>query len=84
MRLSMATDLLNLRVDSSFRAESSSPVFPASSRMSTFCFSEHFNAGTFAIELSGVPTGNPCLTDDEDVACELKAPGTGVGVGCVP
>ena len=41
MRLSMATTLLNLRVASSFRAVSSSPTFPASSRMSDCCFSEH-------------------------------------------
>ena len=38
MRLSMAIDLLNLRVASSFRAESSIPAFPASSRMSDCCF----------------------------------------------
>lgn len=84
MRLSMATDLLNLREASSFRAESASPAFPANSRMSDCCFSEHFHAGTVAIELSGTLAGGACLTDDADVVCGLKAPGTGFCVGCKP
>ena len=84
MRLSMATDLLNLRVASSFRAESSSPTFPASSKMRGCCFSEHFHARVGSIELSEVPTGVVCLTDDVDVVCEPKAPGTGVCAGCMP
>ena len=84
MRLSMATDLLNLRVASSFRAESSSPTFPASSMMSAFCFSEHFHAGVGSIEFSEAPTGGVCLTDDMDIVCEPKAPGTGVCAGCMP
>lgn len=67
MRLSMAVDLLNLRADSSFRAVSSSPAFPASSRMRDCCFSEHFHAGTVATEVSGAPTGGVCLTDDAGV-----------------
>lgn len=78
MRLSMATTLLNLRVDSSFRAESFSPVFPASSRMSDCCFSEHFHAGTVSAELSGTLAGGVCLTDDVDAVCDLNAPGTDV------
>ena len=53
MRLSMATDLLNLREASSFRAESSNPAFPASSRMRDCCFSENFHVGTVATEVSG-------------------------------
>ena len=78
IRLSMATTLLNLRADSSFRAVSSSPAFPASSRMSDCCFSEHFHAGTVAIEVSGALAGGVCLTDDVDVVCEQEAPGTDV------
>lgn len=84
MRLSMATTLLNLRADSSFRAVSSSPVFPASSKMSDCCFSEHFHAGTVAIELSGAPADGVCLTDDAGVVCEQEAPETGLCVACVP
>ena len=84
MRLSMATDLLNLRVASSFRAVSSSPTFPASSRMSDCCFSEHFHAGTVATEVSGALAGGVCLTDDVDVVCEREAPGTGFCAGCKP
>ena len=78
MRLSMATTLLNLRADSSFRAVSSSPAFPASSRMSDCCFSEHFHAGTVSAELSGTLAGGVCLTDDVDIICEQEAPGTDV------
>lgn len=78
MRLSMATTLLNLRADSSFRAESSNPTFPASSRMSDCCFSEHFHAGTVAIELSGAPTGGVCLMDDVDIICKQEAPGADI------
>ena len=84
MRLSMATDLLNLRVASSFRAESSSPDFPASSRMRDCCFSEHFHAGTVAIELSGTLAGGVCLTDDVDIICEQEAPRAGLCVTCEP
>lgn len=78
MRLSMATTLLNLRADSSFRAVSSNPAFPASPRMRDCCFSEHFHAGTVATEVSGALAGGVCLTDDVDVVCGLKAPGTDV------
>lgn len=84
MRLSMATTLLNLRADSSFRAVSFSPVFPASSRMSDCCFSEHFHAGTVSIEVSGAPAGGVCLTDDVDIICEQEAPRAGLCVTCEP
>ena len=78
MRLSMVMGLLNLREASSFRAESSSPAFPASSRMSDCCFSEHFHAGTVSTELSGTLAEGVRLTDDVDVVCDLNAPGTDV------
>ena len=84
MRLSMATTLLNLRADSSFRAVSSSPAFPASSRMSDCCFSEHFHAGTVATEVSGVLAGGVCFTDDVDIICEQEAPRAGLCVTCEP
>lgn len=84
MRLSMAMTLLNLREASSFRAESSSPVFPANSMMSAFCFSEHFHAGVGSIGPPEAPTGGVCLTDDAGVVCEQEAPGTGLCVACVP
>ena len=78
MRLSMATGLLNLRVASSFRAVSSSPVFPASSKMSDCCFSEHFHAGTVATEVSGALAGGVCLMDDVDIICKQEAPGADI------
>lgn len=84
MRLSMATDLLNLREASSFRAESSNPAFPASSRMRDCCFSENFHVGTVATEVSGALAGGVCFTDDVDIICEQEAPRAGLCVTCEP